>query len=171
MFTSRIYIYVYTQFNVSCTSHCQVTDPIWCVDFFCGHATIAGAFAQGGFGSKAFDVVRSLDRDLSSPLGIVVGMIAVLALSAGSTLRCGTVCTSFCWINSGTHQRTAALPLGQTDFEYVALGNKRAAVTAPWLQVVNLFFFVFHLSPFPSTSGTMGSLGLSWVAKGWLRIP
>lgn len=58
-------------------------------------------------------------------------MVTVLGLAVGSALHCGTVCTSFCWINSGTHQRTAALPLGQTDLQYVALGNTLAAVTVP----------------------------------------
>lgn len=110
-------------------------------------------------------MLRCADHDLSSPLGVVMGMIAALALSAGSTVHCGTVCTSFCWINSGTHQRTAALPLGQTDFEYVALGNMLAAVTVPCLQAG----IWTCLPAVLSTSRTMGLLGPSFIAKLWLR--
>ena len=33
------------------------------------------------------------------------------------------VCSSFSWINSFTHRRTAVCPLGSSEHEYVALGN------------------------------------------------
>ena len=35
----------------------------------------------------------------------------------------GTVCASFCWINSYTHQRCLVNPLGRQDLPHVGIGN------------------------------------------------
>lgn len=98
---------------------------------------IAAAFTNAGFLSRAFDIQRCSEHDFTSPIGIVLGMISVLQLVVGSPLHSGTVCTSFCWINSGTHKRTAALPLGQTEHKYVEIGNTLAAVTVASLKVIS----------------------------------
>ena len=41
----------------------------------------------------------------------------------------GTVCTSFTWVNAGTHQRSVAFPLGASR-EYVQVGSVLAARSA-----------------------------------------
>lgn len=92
---------------------------------------IARAFGESGFPCRAFDILRSTTHDLTLPTGVVLGMISVLALPIGCALHLGTVCTSFCWVNSGTHQRSAAFPLGCTDYSYVVNGNAFATVSAP----------------------------------------
>ena len=101
------------------------------IEFFSGRSVIAGAFGESGFPSGAFDVLRSATHDLTLPTGVVLGMISVLGLPIGCALHLGTVCTSFCWVNSGTHQRSAAFPLGCTDYSYVVNGNAFATVSAP----------------------------------------
>ena len=92
---------------------------------------IAGAFGESGFPSRAFDILRSETHDLTLPTGVVLGMISVLGLPIGCALHLGTVCTSFCWLNSGTHQRSPAFPLGCMDYSYVVNGNAFATVSAP----------------------------------------
>ena len=74
------------------------------------------------------DIERSHQHDLATPLGIVVTVIAILALDAGALCHLGTVCTSFVWINSGTHDRCLAFPMGR-DIPHVNLGNHLAAVS------------------------------------------
>ena len=103
--------------------------PFYFIEFFCGRAVIAGAFGESGFPCRAFDVLRSSSHDLTLPIGVVLGMISVLGLPVGCPLRPGTVCTSFCWVNSGTHRRTLAFPYGCTDYEYVINGNMFATVS------------------------------------------
>ena len=46
----------------------------------------------------------------------------------------GLVCTSFCWINSASHGRRASLPLGNSDRDYVRLGDRFALCTVPRLN-------------------------------------
>ena len=38
-------------------------------------------------------------------------------------MHLGTVCTSFVFMNSGTHRRSRLLPLGRQDLAHVVLGN------------------------------------------------
>ena len=49
---------------------------------------------------------------------------------AGSFVHFATVCTSFCWINSATHQRSQAFPLGLASHPYITQGNVLAGITA-----------------------------------------
>lgn len=115
----------------------QVDDELFFVEFFCGRAEIANAFGRAGMASRAFDVLRSAHHDLTLPIGVVLGMITVLTLPIGCPLHLGTVCTSFCWVNSGTHQRSAAFPLGRVDHQYVIDGNQFAVVSATYLKNVS----------------------------------
>ena len=49
--------------------------------------------------------------------------MAVLAMQCGGLVHLGTVCTSFVFINAGTHRRSRVQPLGRQDLVHVALGN------------------------------------------------
>ena len=125
----------YVEFpSITCLQVADASDPRFFIEFFCGRAEIAGAFARRGWPCKAFDVQRSATHDLTAPLGVVLGMLCLLSLPVGSAAHLGTVCTSFCWVNSGTHRRSAAFPLGCLEFEYVVDGNHFAAISAPRLK-------------------------------------
>lgn len=110
------------------------SDPFFFIEFFCGQAEIAKAFGNCGFPCRAFDIMKHKTHDLKMPAGIVLGLISVLSLPIGSAVHLGTVCTSFCWVNSGTHQRCSSFPLGCMDYTYVLDGNVFAAVSVRWLE-------------------------------------
>ena len=47
----------------------------------------------------------------------------VLRLEEDGLMSAGLPCTSFVWMNKGTHQRSAATPLGDCSREYVRQAN------------------------------------------------
>ena len=67
----------------------------------------------------------------TSAQGLIYAVVCILGLRCGGLCHLGTVCTSFIFINSGTHQRSICFPLGwRTDLDYVVLGNVLAARSA-----------------------------------------
>ena len=60
---------------------------------------------------------------MTSAMGLVAAVVSILALRCGGLCHLATVCTSFIFMNSGTHRRCIAFPLGRTDLDYVDLGN------------------------------------------------
>ena len=64
----------------------------------------------------------------------------------------GTVCTSFTWINSGTHGRRLWQPLGNEHLEYVALGSRLLQRT------VLLALLAWHMGAVFSIENPLGSL-------------
>ena len=54
---------------------------------------------------------------------------AVLCLAVGGLAHFGTVCMSFCWVNSGAHQRSAMFWHGNEDLPYVREGSQLCSVT------------------------------------------
>ena len=70
-------------------------------------------------------------HDLTSSQGLIYAVVCILGLCCVGLCHLGTVCTSFIFINSGTHQRSISFPLGwRTDLDYVVLGNVLAARSA-----------------------------------------
>ena len=73
-------------------------------------------------------------HDLASTHGLVSAVVSILGLVCGGLCHLGTVCTSFNFVNSGTHTRSISFPLGwRQDLSYVELGNilgGRSAVLA-----------------------------------------
>lgn len=63
---------------------------------------------------------------MSSPLGILCALGAVLHAEVGGWVHLGTPCTSYTWINKGTHARSVAFPEGNQQFSYVQLGDRLA---------------------------------------------
>ena len=63
------------------------------------------------------------EHDLSLPLGFMLALLSALGLMPGGLCHLAPVCSSFCWINSYTHRRTAVTPLGCSERDYVNLGN------------------------------------------------
>ena len=124
------------------------------VEFFCGRALLTKAFREIGCRTRAFDVDRPLPwslfsvsiarlvcvcvsvsmipgsplHDLSGAIGFLTGIITVWEAQTGSLIHLGCVCSSFCWVNSATHQRSSSMPLG-TEFPHVLLGNTLASRT------------------------------------------
>ena len=70
----------------------------------------------------------STTHDLSSNAGLLTAVVAVLCISIGGLIHLATVCTSFVFINSGTHGRSSFCPEGlHADREYVQLGTTLAS--------------------------------------------
>ena len=69
-------------------------------------------------------------HDVLTPQGVVLCFIAILHMEPGSYLHCGTICTSFCWPNSGTHRRSLLDPTGASQHRYVREGTFFANLTA-----------------------------------------
>ena len=63
-------------------------------------------------------------HDMLQPPGIVLCFASILALEPGGLAHFATVCTSFCWTNSGTHQRTSFNPLGDESKAYIREGSQ-----------------------------------------------
>ncbi|CAE7235832.1 unnamed protein product, partial [Symbiodinium sp. KB8] len=100
----------------------ELLDPLHCIEFFAGEngsAKIAKCFKHLGCLVQAFDL-SSETHNLDSAEGFLAGLFSVLRLRPGSFVHFGTVCTSFTWINSGTHGRRLWQPLGNEHLEYVA---------------------------------------------------
>lgn len=63
-------------------------------------------------------------HDMTTARGLIAAVISLLSIRCGALVHLATVCTSFVFINSGTHTRSIAFPLGwRTDLSYVELGN------------------------------------------------
>ena len=105
-------------------------DDLQCLECFAGRAVIASSFARRGYRARAVDIDRSSHHDLSTPLGVVATATLIMRMGSGSIAHFGTVCTSFVWINKGTHDRCISFPAGR-DLPYVNLGSHLCAVTAP----------------------------------------
>lgn len=106
---------------------------VHCVEFFAGVGHIASAFTSKCT-AQAFDIERSGAHDLDEPMGIVLALWSVWNLETGGLAHFGIVCKSFCWINSGTHQRSIAFPLGRESLAYVAEGSRLALTTVSWFD-------------------------------------
>ena len=65
----------------------------------------------------------STKHDLSTVRGLVAAVIAVLGVRAGALVHMATVCTSFVFLNSGTHGRSIAAPEGWRELPYMVLGT------------------------------------------------
>ena len=75
-----------------------------------------------------FDVPGSPLHDLSGAIGLLTGILTVWESQTGSLIHLGCVCSSFCWVNAATHQRSSSMPLG-TQLPHVKLGNTLASRT------------------------------------------
>ena len=98
-------------------------------EFFAGKARIATAWRDLGGSSKACDVDRSFLHNLTTPVGILVGLGACLQLQASGWLHMGTVCSSFVWINQATHHRSIFFSEGNLDRERVRISNQIIGIT------------------------------------------
>ncbi|CAE7253613.1 unnamed protein product, partial [Symbiodinium sp. CCMP2456] len=129
-------------------------DPLHCIEFFAGQsgsAKIAKCFKQLGRRVQAFDL-SSQTHDLDSTEGFLAGLFSILRLRPGSFVHFGTVCTSFTWINAGTHGRRLWLPVGNEHLDYVALGSRLVERT------VLLAFLAWHMGAVFSIENPLGSL-------------
>ena len=68
----------------------------------------------------------SLTHDLTTTSGMVAAVIALLSIVIGGLVHLATVCTSFVFINSGTHGRSMWCPEG-AGLDYVHLGTVLAS--------------------------------------------
>ena len=68
-------------------------------------------------------------HNMLHPPGIVLCFASILALEPGGLAHFATVCTSFCWTNSGTHQRTSFNPFGESKI-YIREGSQLAGITS-----------------------------------------
>jgi len=108
---------------------------VHCIEFFAGVSRIASKFAEK-YASQAFDTDRSPSHDLTQPYGILLGLWSIWNLQAGGLAHFGLVCKSYCWINSGTHKRSIAFPMGRSSLEYVKDGTNLALSTAPFHAIL-----------------------------------
>ena len=107
-------------------------------------------------------------HDLLKPHGVLMLATAVMLLEPGAWCHFGTCCTSFCWINSGTHRRSAFFPHGNDQLEYVRNGTRLAALTSAMCQLCYCRGVVFSLeNPVNSCLMLDSSMQmlLSWMAK------
>lgn len=107
---------------------CKDLIPVQCIEFFAGVGSIATAFSQG-CAVQAFDTERSETHDMNRVSGILLALWSIWSLVAGGLAHFGIVCKSFCWINSGTHRRSVAFPMGRSSLQHVSEGSGLAVTT------------------------------------------
>ena len=108
---------------------------IQCIEFFAGVASIAGAFSQD-CSVRAFDTEISEAHNMNAVSGILLSLWAVWALVSGGIAHFGIVCKSFCWINSGTHRRSIAFPMGRMALPHVTEGSGLAVTTVSCVKLL-----------------------------------
>lgn len=114
--------------NAVCLCFEEDLIPVQCIEFFAGVCSIATAFSQD-CSVQAFDAERSETHDMNAVSGILLALWSVWSLVAGGLAHFGIVCKSFCWINSGTHQRSLAFPMGRMSLPHVTEGSGLAVTT------------------------------------------
>ena len=68
---------------------------------------------------------------MATAKGLVAVVVTILSLRCGGLLHLATVCTSFNFMNSGTHTRSISFPLGwRGHLAYIDLGNVLGARSA-----------------------------------------
>ena len=78
--------------------------------------------------SKKYKRPGSPTHDLSSNVGLLTAVVALLSIAVGGLIHLATVCTSFVFMNSGTHGRSSFCPEGLNgDLEYIKLGTTLAS--------------------------------------------
>ncbi|CAE6921658.1 unnamed protein product [Symbiodinium sp. CCMP2592] len=133
----------------------ELLDPLHCIEFFAGQsgsAKIAKCFKRLGRRVQAFDLSRSETHNMDSTEGFLAGLLSILRLRPGSFVHFGTVCTSFTWINAGTHGRRLWQPLGNQHLDYVALGSRLVERT------VLLALLAWHMGAVFSIENPLGSM-------------
>ena len=139
-----------------------------CVEFFCGVASLARGWRAEGYMSRGFDLLRGGElHDLTSPLGVLTAFSAVLAMEVGSWGHLAVVCTSYCWINSGTHGRSAWRPEGETSHQYVRDGTRLAAVSSALALLLYLRGHIWTMEN-PVNSQLQNSSAVQYFVR-WLK--
>jgi hypothetical protein len=85
---------------------------------------VTNGFRTRGWRGNDFDKEVSQDFDFTTPLGFCITLLAIFRLAMGDALWTGLVCTSFCWVNRSTSERSPSNRfLGNTNLKHVAIGN------------------------------------------------
>ena len=72
----------------------------------------------------------------SDVMGVFMAVHAVLCLAVGGLAHFSTVCTSFCWVSSGTHKRSAWFPEGDETLAYVRQGSQLCSISMALAMLV-----------------------------------
>lgn len=86
---------------------------VHCVEFFSGIGSIARTFAQAGFVSKEYDIIREpLFEDLTTPMGFLTALMLAMQIVLGGLGHTANVCSSWVFMARGTTGRSRAQPYG-----------------------------------------------------------
>ena len=154
--------------QISACSFLQELPALNCVEFFCGVASLARAWKSMGYQSKGFDILRGGPlHDLCHPLGVMTAIAAIMCMETGGWGHLAVCCTSFCWINSGTHARSAWRPQGDDSRPYVQLGTRLAAASSALATLLWLRGHLWSMEN-PVNSTLEQSEPLQYLVR-WLR--
>ena len=93
------------------------------------------------------NVTRHEEQDLSTVVGLLLGILQVLRLRKGALLWLGVPCSSFGFMSSSVHKRTWRDPLGDIQRSFVSMGNvlsARACLLAALAMVRKSYYFIEH---------------------------
>ena len=86
---------------------------IRCTELFAGVASVAAGFRARGHKSLTFDyITRSPEQDITSVMGLLLGVLYVLRVQKHGLLFMGVPCCNFTWKSSSVHGRAASTPFG-----------------------------------------------------------
>jgi hypothetical protein len=101
------------------------------LELFAGRAAVTRACQERGLVACPYDItLEPVHHNFLGDLGFLQALLLVLQLEPGAGLHCATVCSTWTAVNSGTHRRSKASPLGETRHQSVRDGNLMATRTA-----------------------------------------
>ncbi len=98
--------------------------PIDVLEVFAGRRRISKAMRCKGYRVVPFDRDMSHRMDINTDEGFCILLGLALSLAPGGLLWLAPVCSSWIWINAGTHTRNQLAWSGNTDHAYIAEANK-----------------------------------------------
>ena len=116
----------------------MVQESIDVLEVFAGRRRITKAIRSLGYRAVPFDKCMSDRMDINTDEGFCILLALALALAPGGLLWLAPTCSSWVWINSGTHMRNFVTWAGNTDHAYIRSANKMVSRCALLIWIVTL---------------------------------
>lgn len=108
------------------------------LDIFSGKAAVSKYFRDQGQKSEKYDIVEGDHCDLRTTNGFKHLLHLALRLEEDGLSTVGLPCTSYIFINAGTHKRSSATPYGAEELQYVKDANLLTSRVIMVLMVITV---------------------------------
>lgn len=108
------------------------------LDVFSGNAALSKLWREKGQKAQSYDIVDGAECDLRTTSGFQRLLHLALRLEEDALCVLGLPCTSYVFINKGTHCRTEDSPYGREDLQYVRDSNLLTTRAVMVLMVISV---------------------------------